>query len=104
AANLTLNQAATLAGIVQNPNRFRIDRPAGSWTKDGKPDNSDADGYEATKFRRDYVLKRMFDDGKVTKDQYDAAVKEPITPSIHPTTQGCAAAGDQAYFCQYVKS
>ena len=27
AAQLTLGQAATLAGIVQNPNTFRIDRP-----------------------------------------------------------------------------
>ncbi|MGB3732074.1 transglycosylase domain-containing protein [Microbacterium sp.] len=104
AANLTLNQAATLAGIVQNPNRFRIDRPGGSWAKDGKPTNGDADGYADTKFRRDYVLNRMRIDGKITKEQYDAAVKEPIAPSIHPTTQGCAAAGDQAYFCQYVKS
>ncbi|WP_417556104.1 transglycosylase domain-containing protein [Microbacterium sp.] len=103
AAQLTLNQAATLAGIVQNPNRFRIDRPDGSWSKDGKPTNSAADGYADTKFRRDYVLNRMRIDGKITKEQHDAAIAEPITPSIHPTTQGCAAAGDQAYFCQYVK-
>ncbi|WP_298865674.1 transglycosylase domain-containing protein [uncultured Microbacterium sp.] len=103
AAQLTLNQAATLAGIVQNPNRFRIDKEDGSWSKNGKPTNSKADGYADTKFRRDYVLNRMRIDGKITKEEHDAAIAEPITPSIHPTTQGCAAAVDQAYFCQYVK-
>ncbi|WP_309129440.1 transglycosylase domain-containing protein [Microbacterium sp.] len=104
AAKLNLNQAATLAGIVQNPNRFRIDKKDGSWTKNGEPSNSEADGYADTKFRRDYVLNRMRIDGKITQEQYDAALAEPITPKITPTTQGCAAAGDQAYFCQYVRS
>ncbi|MFD5213123.1 transglycosylase domain-containing protein [Microbacterium sp. NPDC058345] len=104
AAKLNLNQAATLAGIVQNPNRFRIDKKDGSWTKNGEPSNSEADGYADTKFRRDYVLNRMRIDGKITQEQYDATIAEPITPKITPTTQGCAAAGDQAYFCQYVKS
>jgi len=104
ASQLTLSQAATLAGIVQNPNRFRIDKKAGSWSKNGEPTNSEADGYADTKFRRDYVLNRMLVDGKITQEQHDAAVAEPITPKITPTTQGCAAAGDQAYFCQYVKS
>ena len=44
AANLTLVQAATLAGIVQNPNTFRIDRPHGSIT--------DADGTHLQQGRR----------------------------------------------------
>ena len=30
AKDLTLGQAATLAGIVQNPNTYRIDKPDGS--------------------------------------------------------------------------
>ncbi|WP_239539331.1 transglycosylase domain-containing protein [Microbacterium sp. B35-04] len=45
AANLTLVQAATLAGIVQNPNTFRIDRPGGSiFGVDGSTYNKVADG------------------------------------------------------------
>ncbi|HEY9310482.1 MAG TPA: transglycosylase domain-containing protein [Microbacterium sp.] len=45
AAGLTLTQAATLAGIVQNPNTFRIDRPTGSITgADGTTYNKAADG------------------------------------------------------------
>ncbi|WP_203582425.1 transglycosylase domain-containing protein [Microbacterium hibisci] len=45
AAALTLGQAATLAGIVQNPNTFRIDRPQGSiFGDDGQRYNKAADG------------------------------------------------------------
>jgi membrane peptidoglycan carboxypeptidase len=105
AKKLALDQAATLAGMVQNPNRFRFDREGGSWTDStGKVRNSKEDGYADTKLRRNYVLDRMLTDGKITKQQHDDAVALPITPSIHPTTQGCQAAGQQAYFCQYVKS
>lgn len=104
AAKLNLNQAATLAGIVQNPNRYRIDKPGGTGTDaEGNPTNGKDDGYAATKTRRDYVIKRMFVDGKITEEQRDEAYAAPITPKITPTTQGCAGAGDQAYFCQYVR-
>ena len=45
ARELTLEQAATLAGIVQNPNTFRIDRPGGSIIgSDGTTYNKAADG------------------------------------------------------------
>lgn len=102
---LTLDQAAILAGMVQNPNRFRFDKEGGSWTDStGKARNSKEDGFADTKLRRNYVLDRMLVDGKITQKQHDDAKALPITPSIHPTTQGCTAAGAQAYFCQYVKS
>ncbi len=105
AAKLTLPQAATLAGIVQNPNRYRIDKPGGTGTDaDGNPTNGADDGYDATKVRRDYVIKRMYIDGKITEAQRDEAYAAPIEPKITPSTQGCAAAGKNAYFCQYVKS
>jgi len=53
AANLTLAQAATIAGMVQEPNTYRIDIPGGSWTdKDGVAHNGDADGYAQTLERR----------------------------------------------------
>ena len=105
AKNLTLGQAATLAGIVQNPNRFRIDLEGGTYTdKDGVAHNGKADGYADTKFRRDYVLNRMFQNGQITEAQYKEASEAPIVPNIKATTQGCAAAQDQAYFCQYVRA
>lgn len=106
AAKVTLVQAATLAGMVQEPNLLRIDRPEeGTWTdKDGVAHNTAADGYATTKDRRDYVLGQMLKNGQITKEQHDAAVEAPIEPNLTQTTQGCGAAGTNAYFCQYVKS
>ena len=97
AANLTLNQAATLAGMVQNPNEYRIDQPDNEV-------NGAADGYSETLTRRNYVLGRLLDDGKITQEQYDAAHAEPITPVISTPSQGCGDAGGYAYFCQYVRA
>lgn len=105
ASNLTLSQAATLAGIVQNPNTYRIDLPDGTTTDaSGNPLNGAADGYSLTKKRQTYVLDRMLADGKITQEQHDQAVADPITPHITEAVQGCAAAGSAAYFCQYVVS
>ncbi|WP_429457501.1 transglycosylase domain-containing protein [Microbacterium sp. ZKA21] len=106
AANLNINQAATLAGMVQNPNSYRIDMPNGSMTdtKTGTLINSAADGYSQTLDRRNYVLGRLLADGKITQEQYDTTLAEPIIPAINPAQQGCAAAVKNAYFCQYVKS
>lgn len=105
ASDLTLAQAATLAGMVQNPNTYRIDRTDGSVQyKDGTMHNSAEDGYALTKDRRDYVLRRMAEEGKITADQRDAAYEEAVEPKISHREQGCAAAGGTAYFCQYVKN
>ncbi|PKI89971.1 thioredoxin [Actinomycetales bacterium SN12] len=106
AANLTLGQAATLAGMVQEPNLLRIDRPEeGTWTdKEGVAHNTAADGYSTTRDRRDYVLGQMLKNGQITREQHDAAVEAPIEPNLQQTTQGCGAAEANAYFCQYVKS
>ncbi|MBE7953565.1 transglycosylase domain-containing protein [Microbacterium sp. R1] len=105
AANLTVAQSATLAGIVQNPNTYRIDKPEGTITNsEGVALNTAADGYALTKDRRHYVLGRMLADGKITQAQYDEADASEIAPALNPPTQGCASAGTSAYFCQYVKS
>lgn len=105
ASNLTIAQAATLAGIVQNPNRYRIDKTGGSATDDaGNAVNSEADGYALTKVRRDYVINRMYADGKITEAQHAAALEEPIVPALNAPAQGCAAAQNNAYFCKYVES
>ncbi|MEV4775603.1 transglycosylase domain-containing protein [Microbacterium sp. LWH12-1.2] len=104
AANLTLAQAATLAGMVQNPNYYRIDLPGGTATENDVAVNSAEDGYAKTKERRDYVLHRMLVDGKITQAQYEEADASPIVPAILEPQQGCIAAGRNAYFCEYVKS
>ncbi|QGU28658.1 transglycosylase domain-containing protein [Microbacterium oryzae] len=104
AAKLTLNQAATLAGMVQNPNRYRVDLPDGSYTDgEGVAHNGAEDGYASTKQRRDYVLGRLLEDGKITQEQHDEAIAEAIEPKINPRETGCEAAGGSAYFCKYVQ-
>lgn len=105
ASQLDVAQAATLAGMVQNPNTYRIDRPDGTTTdKAGTPLNTAESGYALTKARQTYVLDRMLADGKITQQQHDDAVNAPIEPHITPPQSGCEVLGATAYFCQYVVS
>lgn len=72
AKDLNLAQAATLAGIVQNPNTYRIDKPKGSIidakgngfnkAPDGKVDDVPKGQLAA--------LDTMLSEGKITKEQY----------------------------------
>ena len=75
AAQLTLGQAATLAGIVQNPNRFRIDRPTGSITDaDGRTYNKAADSTVDDVTAGTLAgLDSLLADGVITQDLYLAA-------------------------------
>jgi membrane peptidoglycan carboxypeptidase len=101
---LTIAETATLAGIVQNPNTYRIDIPSGSsLDQNGEWVNGEHDGYALAKERRAYVLGRMMEDGHLSEAVYQEALAEEITPNINDPKNGCAAAGANAYFCQYVK-
>jgi membrane peptidoglycan carboxypeptidase len=95
AANLTLSQSASLVAIVNNPERFRLDKP-------DSETNGAANGYEANKQRRDYILGEMLEYKKVTQEQYDEAIAAPIEPTITEPSTGCQTAGGSAYFCDYV--
>jgi membrane peptidoglycan carboxypeptidase len=86
-ADLSLTQAALLAGIVQRPNELDpVSNP------------------EAALARRNVVLARMLETEKITQEQYDAAVAEPITVTPQNRPNGCEAAGTMAFFCQHVIS
>jgi len=85
AADLTLPEAATLAGMVQNPAAYNpVKYP------------------DASTQRRNVVLKRMLDLGTIDQPTYDAAVATPLTLALNQTRQGCMAAQGAAYFCDYV--
>ncbi|MDM7891056.1 transglycosylase domain-containing protein [Curtobacterium caseinilyticum] len=99
AKDLSLVQSATLVAILNNPANLRIDRP-------GNAHNGKADGYAATKARRDYVLQRMAVHHDITKDQLAQATATPVQPRITETANGCSAAAsayDAGYFCDYVR-
>lgn len=96
AAALTPAQAASLIAIVNEPATLKIDSP------DSKT-NGAANGYAKNKDRRDYILQKMYEYKKLTKTQFDEAVKTPVTPAITPSERGCQTAGGSAYFCDYVQ-
>lgn len=86
ASELTLTQAATLAGLVQNPSRFDPTR---------YPERAQA--------RRDLVLKAMKNAGFITAEQTDAAIAVPVSLDLLPTElpNGCTTSA-APYFCDYV--
>jgi membrane peptidoglycan carboxypeptidase len=86
AADLSIAQAATLAGMVQNANRF-----------------NPADHPKAAKQRRDVVLRLMFQQRIITQSQYEKAVATRIKVTGEVLPNGCAnAKHSYGYFCQYV--
>ena len=85
AKDLTLPQAALLAGLVNSPSYFDpINNP------------------ENAKVRRDLVLKSMLTQGKIQQAAYDAAVATPVETKVTPARQGCPYSPTAAYFCDYV--
>ncbi len=86
ASKLNIQQSATLAGIVQNPWAFNPER---------HPDR--------TLERRNTVLALMHQHGFIDDAQYQEARQTGLDLDIHETGNGCAAAGNQAYFCDYVQ-
>ena len=85
AKDLTLPQAALLAGVVNSPTLYN---PATN------PDNSIV--------RRNQVLSEMLRLKKITQAQHDEAVATPIQLKITPQQQGCANAAMAPYFCDYI--
>lgn len=96
AADVSIPEAATLIAMVNNPANLRIDRP-------DSEKNGAATGYAKTKQRRDYVITKMYEENKITKEQYDEAIVSEITPNIVQPSTGCQTAGNAAYFCNYVQ-
>ena len=98
AKDISLPQAATLVAILNNPDNLRIDQPENK-------DNGAANGYAQTLARRNYVLDRMLVNGKITKEEHDAAVATKIEPKISAMQNGCMTAQqyNAAFFCDYVE-
>jgi penicillin-binding protein 1B len=79
--DLTVSEAATIAGMIQSPNRYSPVREN-----------------EASRNRRNTVLGTMVRDGFITVDQATAAAKEPlVVANFDPAKQSVAP-----YFIDYV--
>lgn len=87
AADLEVVEAATIAGITKAP---------GAYDPTRDPENAES--------RRNIVLKLMYEQGYIDKDEYDTARSTPIEDSldVHPTEAGCQANQTYAWFCDYV--
>lgn len=87
AKDLTLEESALLAGIVQSPSRY-------------DPVN---DVQEATK-RRNTVLARMAAVGDISQGEADKAIAKPIKLHVTEPKNGCITAVKGAgFFCDYVR-
>jgi membrane peptidoglycan carboxypeptidase len=87
AKDLTLPQAATLAGLVQSPSG----------------DDPIANPQNATT-RRNEVLKRMHDLKHITDQQYQEAVASPVqVVEGQAPPNGCLGAAIAPFFCDYVQ-
>ena len=86
ASSLTLPQAAALAGVVNSPVYYD---PL------TEPDHVVA--------RRNEVLDKMLQQGKIQAGEHDAAVKAPLGLNVHKSSQGCFNAVSAPYFCDYVQ-
>lgn len=89
AADLTVAEAALLAGLTNAP---------GAYDPVAFPDKA--------KDRMDWVLQKMYEEEFITEDQYNEAVATRIADMLHvtDTVGGCGTAGSAAYFCEYVTS
>jgi membrane peptidoglycan carboxypeptidase len=88
AAKLTLPQAATLAGIVEDPSRYDpVINP------------------QQSKERRDTVLARMEQTGTLSAADEAKAIKSKLTIHNGTVESGCGAStvGNDAFFCDYVE-
>lgn len=86
ASELDIQQSATLAGLVQNPNGFN-------------PETNP----EAAEDRRDTVLGTMLRNEYITQEEHDAAVESDLDLDVTPEATGCVAASTAPYFCDYVQ-
>ena len=87
ASQLNIQQAATLAGMVQSPNYY-------------DPQLNP----EAAVKRRNTVLDTMVQTGAVTEAEAQKAAAAPLDLDVHPARSGCSAAETAPYFCDYVEN
>lgn len=92
AKELTLPQAASLIAIVNRPVAYQLD------IEENLPANEE---------RRNLILNRMLERGKITEAQHKEATETPVEPHITPRVQGCAVAEETyglGHFCDYVQN
>ncbi|CAG7612882.1 transglycosylase domain-containing protein [Leucobacter soli] len=91
AKKLTLSESASLMAIVYWPSQLQLD------LEENIEPNTD---------RRNWILGRMLETGKITQEQHDKAVATEVKPKITPRYSGCTVAEEKyglGHFCDYVQ-
>ena len=93
-SELTIRESAMIAGLTQNPYRYNP-RLNYYWQRYGRAE----DAYEKyTVARTNTVLRRMYENDKITLEQYQAALNEEV--SIIEVSEN-SKMYDMAYFVEY---
>ncbi len=85
--DLTIAESATLVGLLWSPSTLGVDA-------------------EAARYQRDLVLRKMFDTGYITEQDYTAALEQPLpekwpaAPMVESGLEGSAATRDFAEMVQ----
>ena len=87
AGQLTIPQAALLAGMLKSPNDYKPDEAA---------------NLDRAKSRRDYVIDNMVNEGYISSSEANAAKATPIVTNLTPPSTGCESNQNFAFFCDYV--
>lgn len=88
--NLTLGEAAMIAGVVKSPSYY---------------DPLTTKGYQRTLDRRDWVLEQMVETKAITPAEAEAAKAEKLTVKAKQQPNGCTATqpNDWGFFCDYFR-
>ncbi|NJC23441.1 membrane peptidoglycan carboxypeptidase [Arthrobacter pigmenti] len=85
AKDLNIQQSALLAAVVNGPTLY-------------SPETNP----ELALQRRNLVISRMLETGRITKEEHDAAIATDLGLTITPVLNGCVGAEQAPYFCDYV--
>lgn len=98
AAELNAVEAATIAGITQNPSKWD---PTRTFISD---EGEEVDNYENSEIRRDTVLGVMLEQEMITQAEFDEYEAVPVgeTLDVKRPLLSCAASQDAPFFCDYV--
>ncbi|WP_084106560.1 transglycosylase domain-containing protein [Demequina sp. NBRC 110056] len=97
AAELSALEAATIAGITQNPSRWDPTRTFD--TDDGAVDN-----YDQAEVRRDAVLGVMYEQDMITEEEFNTYEAIPVEDTLKVSAPkfSCSASDIAPFFCDYV--
>ena len=89
AKDLTIGEAAALAGSINNPSLYNLRNLSDQATKD------------RVKARQKYVLDRMLEDGAIDQKEHDDAVAADLATNVQSRAGDCGSSKYQ-FYCQYV--